>query len=187
MTVDAVAVPELPGVMVVEPPPFLVVEAPGLALRVGPPQPEFVVAPDESDAIRVLVTAPPQEDGGSGERVEFKVTAGFDLHAYRLVVPRVQQPNVRHALPNFLPHANRPLWMTLHAALAGETVRVVAQGIVENDAWDWAQAPIFLGPDGTLTQQIPEAPEAVFAVQVGYPTGPDAMYLGPGPAITLTA
>lgn len=128
---------------------------------------------------------PPGADGIS-ERVEFTVVAGFDLQAFRLVVPRVLAPNVRHALPNFLPHANRPLWLTLHAALAGEDVMVVSMGKIVNMAWDWVQGPIYLGLDGMLTQVTPTYPEVLFAVQIGYPVGPDSLFLEKSPAVVLS-
>lgn len=129
---------------------------------------------------------PPGEGGGgSGERIEFSVEAGLDLQAFRLVVPRMLEANVRHADPTFLPHSNRPLWITLHAALEGEMVQVVGEGMITNLGWSWTQDPIYLGPDGTLTQTVPTAPSAAFATQVGYPISPTTMYLSPTPAIEL--
>lgn len=177
---EGVTVPELPDLVVLGAPPVAAaLDPPGFILEVGPPGVEFVSPPDD-DAIRVIVG--PGGSGGSSERVEFTVIAGFNLQAFRLVVPRVQAPNVRHAMPNFLPHANRPLWMTLHAALAGEPVNVVSMGKVVNTNWDWMQGPIYLGLDGTLTQTIPEPPTFMFAVQVGFPVDPDSMYLEHFPA-----
>lgn len=179
-----VSVPELPGVVVLPAPDIAYASPPNLQVLVGPPQVEFVTPPDDG-SVRVVVGGAPSAPAGSGERVEFTVVAGFTVEAFRVVVPRVQEPNVRYALPNFLPHANRPYWVTLTAALPGEEVRVVSQGIVSNSNWAWAQAPIFLGPDGTLTQAVPEAPEAMFGVQIGYPVDPDSMYVGPAPAVVL--
>lgn len=145
-------------------------------------EPSIVVV---SDCVGVPGPPGPQGPPGVSERVEFTVEAGFDLQAYRLVVPRVQEPNVRHGLPDFLPHADRPLWITLHAALEGEDVLVVSEGCIENPAWAWVQAPIYLGADGTLTQVVPALPGSVFSTQVGFPVTATSMYLNPYPAIIL--
>ncbi len=138
-----------------------------------------------SDCVGVPGPQGPPGVGGDSDRLEFDVEAGLDVQAFHLVVPRALETNVRHGLPDFLPHATRPLWITLHAALEGETVRVVGLGRVENPGWSWTQDPIYLGADGTLTQVVPEAPDAVFATQVGYPINETTIYLSPSPAIEL--
>lgn len=128
---------------------------------------------------------PPGPGGSDANKLQFGVEAGFTVQAFRLVVPRALDTNVRHALPDYAPHADRPLWVTLSAALPGETVQVIAIGQVENPAWNWTQDPIYLGPDGTLTQIVPSTPDAVFSTQVGYPLNPTCIYLSPQPAVML--
>lgn len=173
----------IPEVVSLQAPPVDVfVLPPSLNVLVGPSDVSFVSPPDDGD-IKVVVGGP----GGSGtsERVEFTVVAGFDLQAFRLVVPRIQAPNVRQADPNYLPHANRPLWLTLHAALAGEPVHVVSTGKVVNSSWNWIMGPIYLGLDGTITQTPPEPPDVLWTVQIGFPVDPDSLYLEHFPAVVF--
>lgn len=132
---------------------------------------------------RVLVQAvgaagPPGPAGASGTmaQLEFSVVAGFDIAAFHLVVPRMVSPSVRLADNKVAAYVNRPLWLAMASALAGEALPVLANGVAVNPGWAWTQGPVFLGVDGQLTQ-TPPAPPAVFSAQVGYSIGPTSMYL----------
>lgn len=137
-------------------------------------------------AERITITAagvqgPPGPQGppgadGSGSTTGFTVTAGFNIPAYHLVVPRLIEGTVRLADNSFLSHMSRPIWLALTSALAGETFQVIALGMVTNPSWTWAQAPIYLGENGELTQTPPTVPGASFSAQVGYAVGPTSMY-----------
>lgn len=182
--IDVEALTELPDVAVVEPPVGVFIEPPENALLVGPPPVDFVHPPDLEGSILVVVGGS-GGGSGSGERVEFTVIAGFDVQAFRIVVPRVQEPNVRQAETTYLPHANRPLWLALHAALAGESLRVVSVGKVVNSGWNWIMAPIYVTDSGQLTQTPPEYPEALWTAQIGYPVDPDSLFIQQSSAVTL--
>lgn len=131
---------------------------------------------------RVLVQGvgaqgPPGPPGpAETQRIEFDVTAGFDISAYHLVVPRIVEGTVRLADNSVMSHSGRPIWLALTSALTGEAFTVLAAGLVTNPAWAWAQAPIFLGENGELTQTPPAAPDASFSAQVGYAVGPASMF-----------
>lgn len=132
---------------------------------------------------RVVVQAvgaagPPGPAGASGTmaQLEFRVIAGFDIPAWHLVVPRMVAGSVRLADNEVGAFVNRPIWLAMHSALAGEDLTVLANGVAANPGWAWTQGPIFLGVDGQLTQ-TPPAPPAVFSAQVGYSIGPTSMYL----------
>ncbi len=114
--------------------------------------------------------------GLAGPRLEFPVIAGFDISGHRIVVPRVILDTVRYADTMHSDHLQRPMWLTLNAALANDTLNVVAEGIVEEPSWNWSEGPIFLGHDGMLTQATPIYPDATFSIKVAYTVSPTKIY-----------
>jgi hypothetical protein len=120
---------------------------------------------------------PAGQDGASGSTLSFFVEAGFDLAPFHVVAPRMTDDSVRLASNDVIGYVDRPLWLTLAGALAGEQVLVLSEGRVDNGGWNWAQAPIYLGVNGQLTQTPPAAEDgAVFSAQLGYAIGPTSMY-----------
>lgn len=113
---------------------------------------------------------------GNAERVEFRVEAGFDIPAFHVVVPRLAEGTVRLADNSVMSHIDRPMWLALTGALAGETFTVLAYGLIEHLAWTWVQGPIYLGEDGELTQTPPTSPDASFGAQLGYAVGAQCMF-----------
>ena len=47
------------------------------------------------------------------------------------------------------------LGLTLSGAQAGELLNIQRAGVVEDSSWAWAPGALFLGPDGSITQNPP--------------------------------
>lgn len=52
-------------------------------------------------------------------------------------------------------HINLLLGITLTAAHALDPVNVQGSGVLDDDSWNWAPGPVWLGPAGTITQTPP--------------------------------
>lgn len=52
-------------------------------------------------------------------------------------------------------HINLLLGITLTAAQALEPINVQRSGVLDDDSWNWAPGPVWLGADGALTQTPP--------------------------------
>lgn len=138
----------------------------------------------------VMVPGPPGAKGDTGlpgttDHVTFNVEAGFTIPAYHIVVPRVLDESVRLADNQFLPHADRPYWLTLNAGLAGEQIQVLSTGLVENPAWSWTMGAIFLSAGGTMTQIAPGSPD-LFGVKLGHAVTSTAMFFCPADVVVFS-
>jgi hypothetical protein len=80
--------------------------------------------------------------------------------------------------------------------VAGVTVSAVGQGgltsirnygeLVET-SWNWTMdKPVFLGPNGTLTQANPADAGAAFSLVVGFPSSPTKLFINIREPILLT-
>jgi len=94
--------------------------------------------------------------------------AGQDLGGHR-VVAMAGDASAIYADCAVASHAGRLLGLTTGAASAGAPCIVAgATEVVEEPSWSWtADAPVYLGHDGLLTQTVPAAPDALFSLVVG--------------------
>lgn len=84
-----------------------------------------------------------------------KKKARTDLSGHRIVCPgsdgMVGYADYRNGI-----QSNSPLWMTMHATMEGETVKVISLGEITESSWNWDLGKlIFLGENGGLTQEAP--------------------------------
>lgn len=91
----------------------------------------------------------PKGDTGSGD---FDVVAGEAMNAN---TPVVVQGGVAYKASNLnAQHLGCVFGISQTATLAGESVKIVVLGILENQAWNLSAGPVFLG-NGVLTQTVP--------------------------------
>lgn len=108
---------------------------------------------------------------------ERTLPARASLQAHR-VLALDEMGQVHHADHAEVTHAGRIIGVSKTSALAGQDVQVAVGGIVRNGGWEMTpSAAVWLGPDGTLTQQIPQPPTARFQVLVGVALDPQRVEL----------
>ena len=107
------------------------------------------------------------------EVVEYE--AGTELQVYRVTVINSLSKAI-YAEPSINEHAHKIIGVTITgAAGAGEMVQIRNYGQIEYAGWSWAaDAPIYLGDDGTLTQT---APTSGARVQVAFPIASNRMFI----------
>lgn len=111
--------------------------------------------------------------------------AAIDISGHRLVLLDAQG-RANYASSADLTHAARVVGMTTHAAVAGAPVALQIFGEVTEPSWNWIpDQPVYLGADGHLTQSVPVAPAAKFAVVVGFPISTTTLFINIGIPITL--
>jgi hypothetical protein len=149
------------------------------ALEMGPPAPAGVVV--------VPVAGPPGPQGAPGDaagQLRMVGAANGALSGHRLVTP-APDGSLGYASNDEPNHLNAPLWLTLGAAVDGDTAHVLVYGSLDEPSWSWTPGPLYLGVEGFLTQTPPSAPDAVFLTQVGFATAPTTAFIDPHPPITL--
>jgi hypothetical protein len=127
-------------------------------------------------------------DTGGGSvtgQVRLTATAAEDLSGHRIVTPRTNGA-VKYASNSDLSLATAPLWLTLHAALAGAPVELCSFGPVTEGSWSWVPNPVYLGVDGQMQQTVPTGPGAVFIAQVGAATATTRLVIDRHPSILIT-
>lgn len=125
------------------------------------------------------IQGPPgiQGPAGTTDSVQFTVMAGFNISAYQVICPRISDASVRLASNDGPTDSNRPMWLALQSALATETLTALSTGRVDNSSWNWVQAAIYLGDDGSMTQTPPSSDDgALFSLQLGYAISATSMF-----------
>lgn len=151
---------------------------------VDQPGPTTSVDTPSQVTVQATGTAPgapgaPGEPGPAGipDELIFTRIAAITLSGHRVVRP-LPDGTVTYADSTRLVDATAALWLTLDAANAGDEINLVAIGNVTEPSWNWVPGePIFLGPNGTLTQTSPLFGGDAFMVQVASPdTSIDVFY-----------
>lgn len=164
----------MPGPVVVtretESPEVIVAEGAGavvVARTGGVVVTERVSAPTIVTAPYVTVSVPrpgtmPVE---SAESIVLHRVAGEDLSGHRVV--RRHNGEVFYVDAADLSDMIGPFRLTMAAAAMGAHVDVLAYGDLDEPSWNWMPGePIYLGPNGALTQTVPTFPTSLFLVQV---------------------
>jgi hypothetical protein len=127
-----------------------------------------------------------EQTGGDASQVSFTKIAGQTLSGHRVVTSN-PDGTVGYASSQTLAHSIAPLWLTIAAANGGDQVELVAYGLVAEPSWSWTVgAPIFLSPNGVLTQTPPSlAAGDVFVLQVASPDTPTDVFFAPRTPIEL--
>lgn len=152
-----------------------------------PPRPEITLGVAQTELIVVPVIGPRGPVGPAGDQpgslvFERQVGDGDPVSGHRVVRPN-PDGSIAYAGNDEPGDLGAPLWLTLQA---GSEVSVCAFGTVDEPSWDWDVGPLYLGTVGVLTQTPPSAGGgALFLVVVGYATGPNTVFIDPGPAISL--
>jgi hypothetical protein len=83
---------------------------------------------------------------------------------------------------------DRPPYLSLNGATVGNAVTCVVFGFVEEPTWSWTpDLPIYLGPNGALTQTVPTlAAGNRFSLQLGVPSSPTQILWDPQIPVTLS-
>jgi hypothetical protein len=135
------------------------------------------------DIIETLEVGPRGPAGAAGPTtsIAFDRTASGALSGHRLVSPTVTGA-VEYADPTTT--VGRPVWLTLTAAIDGDTTTVLALGVADEPSWDWTpQQPIYLAANGTLTQT---PPVTGVLLEVAVATAPTSIFFDPKPPIALS-
>lgn len=84
-------------------------------------------------------------------------------------------------------HSFKLLGMTTGAVAEGALATVLFAGELTEPSWNWnINLPIFLGANGLLTQIVPQAPSAMFILEVAWPVTPTLIYWKIGtPILTI--
>lgn len=148
---------------------------PAVRLRwLGPGAEILARAPLPPSALAAVVgpPGPPGLPGQSGRGLE--ITAAAPLGGHRAVTA-----DGLHCTPATL---HRFAGITTAAAAPGAPVPVQRHGLMTEPSWAWTpEAPIFIGPDGVLTQLAPTG----LARRVAWAIGPGTINIDPFPIITL--
>lgn len=88
-------------------------------------------------------------------------TAGENLSGHRAI--RLHNGLAYYCDSTTLAHAGTAIGVSTGAALAGDPVNVQTIGIVAEPSWTWSDGPVYVGPNGSLSQTI----SGVFVQQIG--------------------
>lgn len=164
-------------------------------IRVGiPVLPGIGMSPPEAAGILVEpISGPPGNDGDPGPpgpigetagQVRLTKTAGRNLGGHRVVT--TDATGALTYASNLTPeHINAPMWLTTGATSLGDDTDVMIYGYIEEPSWSWVPGPLYLGTNGQMTQEPPEAPFALFLMQVGYATSPTSAFFEHSSSISL--
>ncbi|TVM31153.1 hypothetical protein [Oceanidesulfovibrio marinus] len=108
--------------------------------------------------------------------------AGQDIGGHRVVV--VGTDGLAYIADKDTPaHAAAVLGLSLGAVSSGAEMSIRTNGESEMSGWTWTpQAPVFLGPNGTLIQA---PPTTGFILAVGFATAPTKIWVRIGVPIIL--
>lgn len=110
----------------------------------------------------------------SSDTVDVKITTAQVINAYRAV------GYDGYMTPLTLEGLSMYAGISKVAALAGEKISVVRQGLIEESAWAWTtNAPVFISEMGVLTQTLPNGPVR----RIGWAITPTKLNLDPYPII----
>jgi hypothetical protein len=157
--------------------PVVVPLLPAFAVTVQPADPGFAIA---------LLPTGPKGDPGSGTAQTATGTASLTLSGHRAVV---LQPDGTFIYDDstLLGLRFAPPALTLGAASVGATVSAIIFGYVSEPSWAWTpEEPVFLGPQGILTQVAPSlAAGDAFQLQVAVAVSPTTILWAPQAPIVL--
>jgi len=123
---------------------------------VAPENPRAVLAAPQT-AAQIVAAGQRGQAGPMGPPGEQTVvcTAGQILSGHRAVYGNGSL--VLLASADDLLSAECCLGISLNSALQDEPVTVQRTGIIEELTWAWSPGPVFLGMNGVLTQEVPQA------------------------------
>jgi hypothetical protein len=122
--------------------------------------------------------------GGTPGQVRISTVAAVAVSGHRAVTAD-PDGTVRYVSNASFADRHAPTWITMGAAAAGESIQVLAYGLLDEPTWSWTPGPIYLGTTGLLTQTPPVTPGAMFLITLGLATSPTTMFLDPRAPITL--
>lgn len=157
-------------VLVVEQQPSstIVVEG-GTTVITGDNSPSVLVAAEQGPAGKTGDVGPPGPAGGTA----FTRTAAANVSGGKAVTLNAAGECL-HADGADPTMASRVAGIALNGGLIGDTITIIVTGgEIEEPTWNWIEGqPIFLGPDGALTQV---APTSGYVLVVGTAVGPTRM------------
>lgn len=149
----------------------------------SPDQP-FVVEASTGEATVVLAATqgPPGPPGPAGQAVStIPVTAASTISAYTGVA--LVNGDAVQADSTQVGQQGNVIGIATNGANAGGSVTVQYAGPLEYNGWNWTLGtPVFLGPNGVLTQQ---PPSSGFSQVIGIPVNPTTLLVQMQPAITV--
>lgn len=117
---------------------------------------------------------------------ELTLTAGANISSLRVCVIDPLTSEVVTASPLNTDHTKRLFVFNRVALSTGDSSVFLSEGRIINNLWNWdIENPIFLGSNGSLTQDIPVLPTALFSLLIGYPVTTDSFYFKPKEPIIL--
>lgn len=169
---------------------FLVVADPQITLVGSVSQVTIVENAPQVTVISEGIQGPPGTPGADGPigpsgGSALPMTAGAILGGGRILTVDANGDAI-YADASNPAHIRGVVGLGLNAAILGATVNVQIVGETSDVAWSWTVGqPIFLGLNGLMTQTVPTAPTAAFALVVAYPITPTKIVVGLREPITL--
>lgn len=119
--------------------------------------------------------------GGSNPSIISRIATN-GVSGHRVVVP-ADDDEVVYADYTSSAHAVRPHWLTMGAAVAGASVRLLLFGKFEEPSWAWTPgAALYFGANGVLSQSMPGSG---YVLIVAVALSPTIIYFDPGISITI--
>ena len=124
---------------------------------------EIVIDEDDGDIVSIIEEVDEvfeTQEGAQGQPgpaggVTFTLIAGEDLGGHRIVVVNDSGQAI-YADPSNTDHAFRLAGMTTGAVSSAGAATIQGAGEIIEPSWSWTPGiPVFLGPNGTLTQTAP--------------------------------
>lgn len=115
---------------------------------------QTVVQVDRATAVRIAAGVGPRGPAGQDAAgATLTLPAATSIHAGRAV--RLAGGQLSHPDTTNTAHADQVAGVAETAAVIGGSARFRTAGVTENDAWAWAEGPVYVGADGVLTQTPP--------------------------------
>lgn len=116
----------------------------------------------------------PRGRDGAGSTIELK--AAINMGGHRVTCP--SPDGLIYADWNTGNTALRIVGITVSSVTAGADVEVRNNGELTETSWNWdINKPVFLGPNGVLTQMNPRDNGAAFSLILGFPTSPKTLFI----------
>lgn len=148
----------------------------------------------EKETVSVLLSEVQGPPGAKGEKgdpgvagsVSFLYQASTPMSGHKIVMLD-GYGKLAYASSYNLEHAQRVIGITTNAASIEGDVSVLSVGEITEPSWNWQpNIPIYLGLDGSLTQEQPSMPGSKFSMVVGFPITDTTMFLNIGYPIILS-
>ena len=112
----------------------------------------------------------PTPTSAGSQILSLPIEAAVGMSALRVVAARSSDGRLIYASATNPAHAFTVFGLLRSSVTASEPVAVLTEGQVSDSSWNWSiGSPIFLGANGTLTQN---APQSGFLIQVATPITP---------------